>query len=495
MPRELSPLSRVRAYRRMTGRGTRLKSVAILGAACALVSGAVASRAQTPPPSGPSQTPSDQQGTLPAGALPLPQTPPPTGLQAPVPPPAAPFPKPNFSRPVSPTLRQLTGKAQTQPLTINDAIAVALSTNKTLALSVDNLLAAQGRTSEARSAYNPTLGSTLAFTHLNQGTTATFGNQTLTLVNQDQGQINLLASLPIDISGLLRAATEQAQFEEIAARLDVNRVRNQIVSDVKTAYYNVLRAQAQVRVAQENLQNASDNYTDAERRFRAGTVARFDVFSAQTTVANGQQALIATQNQVSLAIAALNNTIGIDVNTPLQVTNQGAVELPPGIVLPEIPSTTLEGQGSNPGGPPPQPESAPGADPPQMPQGPANAPTASAGLVPSLELGPEYDAALHEALRLRPEIMEADANIAAARKGIVLAYRSILPTLGLTWGLAYAPNTAGFAPQTTTWEGVAQLNLPLYDGGVARSRVRQARANVATAETNRRISVDESTLR
>jgi outer membrane protein len=463
------------------------------------MSAAVPSLAQTQTPVPPVQTPTDQQGTLPTGVTPLPQTPPPTGLQAPVPPPAAPIPKPDRPQRVSPTLEQLIGKAQTQPLTINDAVALALSANKSLALAEENLLLAQGRTSEARAAFNPTLGSTLSFTHLNQGTSATFNNQTLTLVNQDQGQINLLASLPIDISGLLRAATQQAQFEEIAARLDINRARNQIVLDVKSAFYTVLRAQALVKVAQENLQNAVDSFTDAERRFQAGTVARFDVISAQTTVANAQQQLISARNQVNLAIATLNNTVGIDVNTPLLVTDQGAVETPPDVAPPAVPPITPGGPIPNPGvpgGQPPLPESATGAIPPQTPQGPAAMQTAPAPVSPaqSLALGPEYTTALRDALQLRPEILEADTSIAAARKGILLAYRSQLPTLGLSWGLSYAPNTAGFAPQTTTWEAVAQLNLPLYEGGLARARVRQAHANVATAETNRRISVDQVTL-
>ena len=97
---------------------------------------------------------------------------------------------------------------------------------------------------------------------------------------------------------------------------------------------------------------------------------------------------------------------------------------------------------------------------------------------------------VQEALRLRPEILEGDANIAAARKGIQLARRSVSPTLGITGGYNYTPDAGGFAPKTTSGQAILSLNFPIFEGGLARAREKEARADVATAETNRRQSVD-----
>jgi outer membrane protein len=458
----------------------------VLAVGCALLLGSIAVHCTA-------QTSADQ-AQPPTGVTALPQTPPPTGQQAPVPPPAAPSPRPDNPQLVSPGLNQVAGRLPTQPLTINEAVAIALSVNKSLALAEESLLKAQGRTSETRAAFNPTLGTNLSYTQLNQGTSATFSGQTFTLVNPSQREITVQATLPLDISGLLRVATQQAQFQEIAARLDINRTRNQVVLDVKSAFYDVLRAQALVKVAEENLQNSIDQFTDAEKNFRAGTVARLDVIRAQTSVANSQQQLIQARNNVNLAIATLNNTIGIDVNTPLQVTEQDAVETPPDVAPPSVPAITPEGPVPAPGGTPGAPPPA-GAIPNTTPPAPNAAQMPSpVGTFNSLVLGPDYDAALREALQTRPEILQADTNIAAARKGILLAQRSQLPTLGVSWNLTYAPDVAGFGAQQTTWAAVAQLSVPLYEGGVARARVRQARADVATAETNRRISLDQVTL-
>lgn len=405
------------------------------------------------------------------GVIALPQTAPPTGLQAPVPKPAVPLPPADRPLLSSPTLKEILGRLAEQPLTIDDAVALALGTNRALATAREALLRAQGRTAENRAALNPTVGATGSYTRLNQGQTANIGGKPVSLVNADQPTLGLSATLPIDIAGLLRVATDQAKFQEIAARLDINRTRNQIVLDVKSAFYDVLRGQALVAVATENLQNSLDRLDDANKRYRAGVVARFDVLRAETDVLNAQQGLISARSQVSLFIANLNNTIGLDINTPLRVAETGAVTEPPGVA-------------------PPAP-----AGPPNPVLPPTVAPGPTGAQVPevrfdSLNLGPDYDAVSQEAVRLRPEILEADADIVAARKGVRLARRSQLPTMGISVGGLYSPNAAGFAPRTTTAQAVLSLSLPLFDGGVARARVQEARADVATAETNRRQAVD-----
>lgn len=460
------------------------QGIAVPGAAFAQT----AAQTQPPPPNLP----------LP-GITPLPQDSPPTGLQATLPAPALPIAPPDKPLKSSPGLNALIEKMRTQPLTINDAVALALGVNRSLALSGEALLRAQGRTQETRAGFNPTLGSTLSYTRLNQSNSIFLNGQTVPLVNDSQRAVGVQATLPIDIAGLLRAANDQARFQEVAQRLDINRTRNQIVGDVKTAFYDVLRTQVLVRVATENLQNSLDRYNDAVKKLQAGTVARFDVIRASTDVANAQQQLIQARTNVSLNIAALNNAIGIDIDTPLQITDTGAVENPPGVAPPAVPpmteNPTPPGPNAKPNGENTTenasvsfvaPQNTPGA---QEPVNPQNAPPLAVSFDP-LNLGAAYDQILKEALQTRPELLQADANISAARKGILIANRSQLPTLGLTWGLNYAPDTAGFAPNDTTWQAVATISLPLFDGGVARARVRQARADVSTAETNRRQAAD-----
>lgn len=426
---------------------TSLCSRVILSSSLALALFATTAEAQTPPVSAPQ-----------------------TGLQAPLPSPSLPVPKAFKPLLQSP---KLSGEMLAHPLTIQEAVAIALATNRNLALANANLLKAQGRTQEANTAFNPTAGSTLSYIRLNSGQTVQIGGANITFVNEEQKTIGVQMSLPIDISGMLRTAADQSRFVEIASRLDVNRASNQIVSDVKAAFYDVLRAQALTVVSTENLINSQTRLDDAQKRLKAGVVAVYDVIRAQTDVANAQHQVIQTRNSVSLAIANLNSVIGIDINTPLHVSNEGALDVPTGD------SSTLNLNIS----PPPS-------------EGKSNDELIQQASVAydSLNLGADYDKVLKEAIETRPEVWQAEANLRASRKGILLARRSSLPSFALTWGMNYTPDTAGFAPQLVSWQAMAQVTLPLFDGGGAKARREQAKADIAASEVSKRTTVDSVTL-
>lgn len=326
-------------------------------------------------------------------------------------------------------------------LTLDQAIDVGLRNSKGLAISAEAVNRARGRVNENRAGFNPGASGNFVFTHLDEGSTITFPGpngqpQTIPIVRQDQKTLSVGATLPIDIVGLIRTAVQQAQFQEIAARLDFNRTRNDLVLNIRGAYYDVLRARAQVRVAETALRNAQDQQATAEAQLRAGTGTRFDVLRAQTTVANAQQNVIAARNQVNLATATLNNVLGLDQNTPTQTVET-----------------------SN-------------AAPPSV----------------------DFNGEVSTAYQTRPEVLEADANIRAAEKGVTLARRSYLPTLGLGVNFNYTPDAGGFAPKTTAWAATATVSFPIFDQGLSAARVQQARADVNTARINKQVTLDTVAL-
>ena len=347
-------------------------------------------------------------------------------------------------------------------ITIDQAVQLGLRLNRSLALAGEALHRSSGRLAEARAAGNPTAGAGFTYTRLNTGQTINFSGRNIPIVNADQPVFSAQVTLPVDIAGMIRTAADQARFTEIAARLDVNRSRNQVVYDVKAAYYEVLRARALLVVAKQNVQNAEARQLDAQQKLTAGTVARFDLIRAQTDVANSRQQQIAADSLVSQDIGQLNSAMGVDINSDTKVTEAGSVtDLPP----------------------------APGQ--PDSPSAPSNAGTKQP---PDQLSGSEYTRLIDEALSTRPDVLQADANIAAAQKGVRLARRTQLPTLGVTLAGTVNPNAAGFAPQTAGGQLVVGLSAPLFDGGVARARVAQARADVETAVIGRRQATDLASL-
>lgn len=337
---------------------------------------------------------------------------------------------------------ELTTKPGSTPkplnLDINQAVQIALQNSKNLKIAAEAVQKSHGAVIEQKDGFLPSVNFAGTYTHLNSGASVSLPlgpngqNVTVPIVIQDQESFSLTAMLPVDIMGLIKTSVDAAQFQEIAARLNYNATRNQLILNVKNAYYNVLRSQAYVVVAQQSLQNAEDQERTSQSYLNAGTGTRFDVLRSQTAVANALQSLLSAQNQVDLAIASLNNVLNIDQNTPLTLkdnTNDTPVKI-------------------------------------------------------------TMDQALTKAYANRPEVLQADASIQAAKKGVRLADRSMLPSLGLSWTGSANPNATAFNPLSTSWAFTAQVSVPIFDQGVSNARIEQAHADVNTAKINKQMTLD-----
>ena len=404
------------------------------------------------------------------GVASLPASPPPTGLQAPLPPPLRPLQEPLHPLISSPTLQELMGRVPDRPITINEAVAIGLANSRALGLAAESLQAAEGAHSQSRTAFNPTLAGAFTYTRLGTGQSVRIGGQSINIVNANQPILEALATMPIDISGMLKTAKDQSQFQEVIARIGVNQAQNDEVLAVKKAFYNVLKNQALVVVARKTLQDNLDRLSDAQKKLNAGTAAPFDALRAQTDVANSQQQLIAARSNGYLAIAQLNNAMGISIDTPLKISEEGAVQNPPGILSANEPAAIP----------------APNASSSSAPASQADRNT--------LNPGPGYESLVQEALANRPEALAAHAGVAAAKKGMLLAERSVLPTAAISAQMNYSPNAAGFSPQTTTESCVLSITIPIFDGGLFHARLQQAHSGAAQAVTLLRQANDLITL-
>lgn len=417
----------------------------------------------------PNSVPAQTLNTAPQGTLPAP------ALKLPV-----------ADRPLkkSPQLPEsLRGKA----LTLDDVVSVALATNRDLALQLEAYLRNHGATTTARAGLGPALSLNYNLLGYNNAQASNLGGQSITTNQQFQNQINATVSVPIDIGGDLRAAKDQAKFNEIAAKLDINRTRNEIVLEAKNGFYSVLRAQALVKVAQDALQNAVDRLSDAQLRVQAGTAARYDVTTAKSAVASAEKTLISNRNSLAQAFASLNSVLGIDVDTQLELTSAGAVEIP------DIANLTYTGPDLKPSKPP-ENDLMVGADGTVGDGGAAQAAAAKDITVSNaIPLDDQYRSLLAESLKMRPEVLREDASVAAAKKGVTVARAGLRPSLSLGYNYTYTPNVGAFGQKTTGY-GELTLSLPIFDSGATRGRITQAKADVATAEINRRSTVDSITL-
>lgn len=204
--------------------------------------------------------------------------------------------------------------------------------------------------------------------------------------------------------------------------LDITRLQNETALVAKNLFFNALYAQALVTTQQEQVQLARENVRITQSRLRNGIVSRYDVLTAQATLANAQQQLLAAQDQQEQAQANLAYLLGTDPNQALSL------------------------------------------------QSPA---------LPSLNQTVNLAQSTQIALRQRPELAQARSNISEARRLVRLANNGLLPTLGIVGTGEYTSNGSTVTPRSYATVS-AQLAVPLDDGGFTRSRVRAARLDVQT---------------
>lgn len=329
--------------------------------------------------------------------------------------------------------------AQT-PITMDEAVSLALQNNKGLMAIEQQIAVQQGVVAEIQTARNPTLTASGTATYYDRGQSGNIGNQSITFFNRWQREGVVAASLPIDVSGIIKASIKQADLVTLATRFSYDAAKNNLTAQVRSAYLEVLRRKALVVVAQGNRTNAHERLRVVEVERKAGKSAQFELLRVQADVTSAEEAVLRAENGVDLALAQLKRTLG----TPSDAT----------LALPDTAA----------------PESG------------------------TLQLPETEEPLFTEAKEKRPEIRQAQVETRAAELGITLARRDSVPAVGISAGYRNTPDAAGFSPLTEMSNVSVSLRIPLYDGGLRRAREKQARARVESASASLGDTQDSVTL-
>ena len=122
------------------------------------------------------------------------------------------------------------------------------------------------------------------------------------------------------------------------SKQNVESVVNQVVCDVKDAYYNLLYALSTKQVRQETVEQYQQMYDQAKAFYEIGTRPRVDVTIASSNLADARANFIEASNAVDLAVSKLNNVMGtpfidpyvVDTSMPYQptdITMKQAIEI------------------------------------------------------------------------------------------------------------------------------------------------------------------------
>lgn len=296
--------------------------------------------------------------------------------------------------------------------------------NQNIALAEAQYRQARALVGEAQAAAVPTLGVTGSLTRA-QSATSVFNSATDTVVPTSSGlttsyQTALQASWEPDLWGTVRRQVESNKANAQASAAQVAAVRLSMQATLAQNYFQLRTLDHDQKVLNDSVTAYQKSLKLTQSRFAAGVSSQSDVIQAETQLKTAQAQAI--DNRINRA--QLEHAIAVLVGVP-----------PANFSLP----------------------------PKQLVMIPPNVPL----LVPSA------------LLERRPDIAQAEREMAAANAQIGVAIAAYYPTLTIGPSIGYQNGNLAklFTQPSLFWSVGPQLAATLFDGGLRKSTTEAARAS------------------
>jgi outer membrane protein len=313
-------------------------------------------------------------------------------------------------------------------IALPDAIRISEAHSAEVKQAFAAYLAARARGGQIASRRNPHLDFDASVTRYDDRTTVNLPgmNAPFEVAPNNSEALTIALTEDFDISGGIGQAVSQARLEARAAQFEVVAISADQALNTTTAYYAVLRAEQNLRVAVASLDAYREQQGTTTRLYKGGVGQRIDVYRADSQVADAESEVVRRQNDLNSTRSAMNDLLGQPLDAPIALV------------------------------------------------APAEAPTA-------------YDTSrrtdlIAQALNRRPEALEASVEVLAAKKGIRVARTTSDPAMLLNLSGNRYPTTSFELPRQNVAALTLTLSIPIYDGGLARAKVDEAKDELTTAQ-------------
>src|ERR1043166_7944897 len=225
-----------------------------------------------------------------------------------------------------------------------------------------------------------------------------------------------LFSFEIDIWGRLRRATESAQAQLLAEDWNRKTVITTLISDVATAYFNLLELDMEIAIARKTLGTREESLRLLKIQLQGGVGTLLDVrqgeqlvYTAAEVIPDDERQIQQTENQISFL---LGKNPGLVARASLMTAEQTPPEVPPGLTS--------------------------------------------------------------KLLERRPDIQAAEQTLVAANANIGVAKAAYFPTITLTGEFGFQSTALSnlFAGSRRMWNFIPQITQPIFTAGRIRSQVK-----------------------
>ncbi len=314
-------------------------------------------------------------------------------------------------------------------LTLQQAIALVLQRNPSVAQGSHTIESAQSAVDVSRSGYYPTTSTLLSYTRVGPVAEFDFGGTPILLnpANNYDGHIELHQTL-YDFRKT-SASVDVASSHLTLARDRLTEVRRDLAFATVRSFYTSLLLKESIRVQDELLRALTEYLNVTQRKLDAGTATEFDVLTMRVRVAAAQTQKIDLENKLRQEHISFRQLADLPADyTPLF---KGTFEA-------ESLATTAE-------------------------------------------------ALMEAAARQRPDLQSAEDAVASAALQVDLAGKHSTPSLNLLF--AYGLKN-GYIPNLDVLRGNfaagVSLEIPIFDGFKARSMEEGAHADLLAAQERKR---------
>lgn len=325
----------------------------------------------------------------------------------------------------------------TRPISLLDALNIALQQNATILKATNDLEASFGIVVQTRAVALPQLTASGQYKYTQRTDIETIpfassGGQSFDQANQNWNAGFQLLQTIYD-GGRLHSAVLAARLTKDQALAQYQTTVQDTLLDVRTAYYDALLAREQITVHEASVKLLQNELDDQQRRYKAGTVPKFNVLRAEVQLANERPLLIEARNRYRIAKNNLSNLLGY--NLPRDVWEDVPMEF----------SDSLD----------------------------------------SMPYQVDLPSAIAQALNTRTELVALQKTEGLQKLGIVNASAGYKPVLQVFAGYSWFNQQYAFVPATPPlalnndyggYNAGAQVSWNIFDGLLTHGKVVQARA-------------------
>lgn len=349
-------------------------------------------------------------------------------------------------------------------LTLDESIQIALHQNGDTRAASRSFESARQDVKAAKSDAYPQVTGSAIYEYVNQtgstvttvpgGTTSngsTFtsrGGTTTTDVSVSQNLFD---------SGRIKTKVRQAEAGAVNAAGGFGTARNTLAYEVAQRFYEQLRQARLVTQRESQVALAQNQLDQVQAKFAAGDVARSDIQSVLVTVSQAKLDLSTARNDLRVAQTNFRNSLGLGRGPALTLKDEF-----PALTVPVAANFN------------------------ELANGPAPDATETTQPAPAAKLTAlrPIDSYVDAAQRLRPDLVQARANVQSAEAQVKLSKIDAQPQVTASAGYSIDPRDSG----TRGFTFSAGLSVPIFDAGGLKATVRSSQADLDAS----RITLDQT---